>query len=114
MRAAPAFSRNRWTRLSLACAVSALSGCAAAFNRPATYSNGVDDGYVLGAADAVKRLYWAKQALESPDSRGAGRTEYYVWEESGTTADGRKLAPDRVAVPVFLPAPVGSQAPDNK
>jgi hypothetical protein len=80
-------------------------------NRAATYSNGVDDGYVLGAADEVKRLYWARQALESPAGRGSGRTEYYIWEESGTTADGRKLAPDKVAVPIFVPAPVGAGGP---
>jgi hypothetical protein len=30
------------------------------------YRDGVDAGYVLGSADAVKRLYWAKQALEHP------------------------------------------------
>jgi hypothetical protein len=76
--------------------------------------NGVDEGYLLGEADAVKRLYWAKQALEAPSgSQPAGKTEYYVWEESGTARDGRKLAPETVAVPVFIPAPApsGSQSP---
>jgi hypothetical protein len=68
--------------------------------------NAVDQGYVLGAADAAKQLYWARQALEAPcGSRPAGRTEYYIWEESGTAHDGRKLAPETVAVPVFIPAP---------
>jgi len=111
MRPASASSRSRPARLLLACAIAGVSGCAGGSSRPATYRNGVDDGYVLGAADAVKRLYWAKQALESPASRGAGRTEYYIWEEAGTAADGRKLAPDKVAVPVFVPAPVGPQGP---
>jgi hypothetical protein len=68
-----------------------------------------DRAYALGRADEVRRLYWAKQALEAPGRTGpAGRTEYYVWEESGTAADGRKLAPEKVAVPVFIPAPLPS------
>ena len=90
-----------------ACAVLGLllAGCESAPG--AARRNAVDEGYVLGAADAVKQLYWAKQALEAPCAcRPAGRTEYYVWEESGTTRDGRKLAPETVAVPVFIPAPV--------
>jgi len=74
--------------------------------------NAVDEGYLLGVADAVKQLYWARQALEAPGgSRPAGRTEYYVWEESGAARDGRKLAPETVAVPVFVPAPAPSFAP---
>ena len=34
------------------------------------YQKGVEDGYLLGSSDEVKRLYWAKQAQE----RGAGET----------------------------------------
>jgi hypothetical protein len=72
----------------------------------ATRRTAADEGYLLGAADAVKQLYWAQQALEAP-GRGApaGKMEYYTWEESGTARDGRKLAPETVAVPVFVPAP---------
>jgi hypothetical protein len=69
----------------------------------------VDEGYLLGTADAVKQLYWAKQELEAPAaSRPAGRMEYYTWEQSGTALDGRRLAPETVAVPVFIPAPAPS------
>jgi hypothetical protein len=65
-----------------------------------------DEGYLLGAADAVKQLYWAKQALEAPGiRRPAGSVHYYTWEDSGTTRDGRRLAPETVAVPVFVPSP---------
>jgi hypothetical protein len=81
-----------------------LCGCREAPD--AVQKRNVDQGYLLGSADAVKQLYWAKQALETP--RGAkplGQTEYYIWEESGTAGDGRKLAPETVAVPVFIPAP---------
>jgi len=71
----------------------------------------VDEGYLLGSADAVKQLYWAKQALEAPRGPNpAGRVEYYTWEESGTAHDGRRLAPETVAVPVFVPAPAPSGA----
>jgi hypothetical protein len=80
-------------------------GCAS--QTGAARRSAADEGYVLGAADAVKQLYWAKQALESPGRLGpAGRVEYYTWEESGTARDGRRLAPEKVAVPVFVPAPV--------
>jgi hypothetical protein len=83
----------------------AAGGCAS--QGGASRRNSADEGYLLGEADAVKQLYWAKQTLEAP-GRGApaGRVEYYTWEESGTTRDGRKLAPETVAVPVFVPAPV--------
>jgi hypothetical protein len=65
-----------------------------------------EQAYQLGTADTVKRLYWAKQALEAPScERPAGRIKYYVWEESGVTRDGRKLAPETVGVPVFIPEP---------
>jgi hypothetical protein len=81
------------------------AGCAS--QTGAARRSAADEGYVLGAADAVKQLYWAKQALESPGRHGpAGRVEYYTWEDSGIARDGRKLAPEKVAVPVFVPAPV--------
>jgi hypothetical protein len=84
-----------------------LAGCASPPARSDRRS--VDEGYLLGMADAVKQLYWAKQALEAPgESRPAGTTQYYTWEDSGTTRDGRKLAPETVSVPVFVPAPVPS------
>jgi hypothetical protein len=68
-----------------------------------------EQGYQLGSADTVKRLYWAKQALEAPSrDRPAGRIMYYAWEESGVTRDGRKLAPETVGVPVFIPDPVSA------
>ena len=82
----------------------ALAGCAAP--RRSAQEQARNDGYLLGQSDAVKQLYWAKQALESPGRAGPqGRVEYYTWEDSGTTRDGRKLAPEKVAVPVFVPAP---------
>jgi hypothetical protein len=84
-----------------------IGGCASPSG--SVRRNAADEGYLLGQADAVKQLYWAKQALEAPGRSGpAGRIEYYTWEESGTTRDGRKLAPETVAVPVFVPAPVPS------
>jgi hypothetical protein len=97
-------------RPALAAAALLLAGCESAPG--AAHRTAVDQGYLLGAADAVKQLYWAKQALEAPcGARPAGRTEYYVWEESGTARDGRKLAPETVAVPVFVPAPAPAQGP---
>jgi hypothetical protein len=87
----------------------ALAGCEAAPGR--TGQKLVDQGYVLGSADAIKRLYWLKQALEAPRNDGpAGRIEYYTWNDTGVAGDGRHLAPESVAVPVFIPAPVPSGA----
>jgi hypothetical protein len=89
----------------------ALGGCSSAPG--AADRRKVDEGYLLGSADAVKQLYWAKQALEAPcGSKPAGRVEYYTWEESGTVRDGRRLAPETVAVPVFVPDPTPSGAPN--
>jgi hypothetical protein len=81
-----------------------LAGCASLTG--AARRSAADEGYILGASDAVKQLYWAKQALEAPGRLGPpGSVRYYTWEESGTARDGRKLAPETVAVPVFVPAP---------
>jgi len=87
----------------------ALAGCGSAPG--AADRRKVDEGYLLGEADAVKQLYWAKQELEAPGP--AGKLKYYTWEQSGTSLDGRRLAPETVAVPVFIPAPApsGAQGP---
>jgi hypothetical protein len=98
--------------IPLFAAVLALAGCQSPPGR--SDRKGLDEGYLLGAADTVKQLYWAKQALEAPGQSGpAGHDEYYTWEESGTARDGRRLAPETVAVPVFIPdaAPSGGRQP---
>jgi len=88
--------------------VFALAGCGSV---PGGDKAARDEAYRQGAADAVKQLYWAKQALEAPGGSGPeGRIEYYTWEDSGTTRDGRRLAPETVAVPIFIPAPAPSGA----
>lgn len=88
----------------------ALAGCA---STPATASRkAADEGYLLGAADTVKQLYWAKQALEAPrPGAPVGTMEYYTLEDDGRAADGRKLAPEKVSVPAFVPAPAPSGSP---
>jgi hypothetical protein len=48
-----------------------LSGGCRSETATAGYRDGVDAGYVLGSADAVKRLYWARQALEDPAASAA-------------------------------------------
>ncbi len=85
----------------------ALVGCQEV--SPRQKRRAFDEGYTAGSADAVKQLYWAKQALEAAGHlRPAGRVEYYSWDESGTARDGRRLAPESVGVPVFIPAPAPS------
>lgn len=79
-----------------------LGGCSS----ETAHRSAADEGYVLGASDTVKQLYWAKQALEAPRApHPAGTTRYFTWEDSGAAPDGRRLAPETVAVPVFVPAP---------
>jgi len=83
----------------------ALAGCAAPPRSARQQAR--DEGYLLGQSDAVKQLYWAKQALEAPrPGTPAGRLEYYTWPAAAVTPDGRRLAPGDVAVPVFIPAPL--------
>jgi hypothetical protein len=87
----------------------ALVGVSACSSPQDSRKKAIDEGYLLGAADTVKQLYWARQALEAArPGQPAGKTEYYTWEETGRAPDGRKLAPETVAVPVFIPAPVPS------
>lgn len=92
-------------RLLVLAAVFCLAGCASRDRGAGPRS---DPAYQRGEADAVKRLYWARQALEEAGARPAGRIMYYMWEESGTTRDGRRLAPEEMGVPVFIPEPVAS------
>lgn len=81
----------------------ALAGCGAVPGP--SERKAFNEGYIAGSADAVKQLYWAKQAVEAAArGRPAGRVEYFSWEESGITRDGRRLAPETVGVPVFIPA----------
>lgn len=92
------------TRPATLAAALLLAGCAG--GPAAARRTSADEAYLLGAADAVKQLYWARQALEAPGSaRPAGRVKYYSWEESGGARDGRRLAPETVYVPVFVPEP---------
>ena len=71
------------------------------------YREGIDDGYMQGSADEAKRLYFAKRELEATrDAGSAGQMSYYIWREQGATPDGRRLAPETVAVPLYEPRPV--------
>lgn len=95
---------NRVLGTAIGAGVGALGTALALGDDKETYQRGVDDGYVLGDSDSVKRLYWSKQALEQKKAgTGDGVMRYYIWEEEGTTPDGRKLAPEKVAVPIYEP-----------
>jgi len=62
-----------------------------------------DDGYVQGQADAIKRQYFLRQALEARptvDDLNQGKTVHYVVPGPTVTADGRKLEPHTVTVSV--------------
>ena len=84
-----------------------LAGCACAGR--GTQASAADSRAQQAEADAVGQLYWAKQAREGQASRRpAGRILYYVWEDSGIARDGRRLAPEVIGVPVFVPYPMSS------
>ncbi len=97
------------TRAPMLLLVVVLGGCA---SRPAeTSAPALDRGYLLGRADAVKRLYWAKQALEAPERHAPpGELEYLTYA-APEPADGRRLAPAKEAVPVFIAAPQAGTPP---
>jgi hypothetical protein len=62
-----------------------------------------DDGYVQGQADAIKRQYFLRQALESrPPTEEAeqGKSVQYVVPGPTITADGRRLEPHTVTIDV--------------
>lgn len=63
-----------------------------------------DDGYVQGQADAIKRQYFLRQALEAEpalDPELAGKTVHYVVPGPTVTVDGRKLEPHSVVLDVI-------------
>lgn len=67
----------------------ALAEYASSAERKA-YLRGLDDGYRLGSSDAIKRLYWAKQANERPPSDETGMALLReVVEEADLAALGR-------------------------
>lgn len=62
-----------------------------------------DDGYVQGQADAIKRQYFLRQALEArpvTDDQDQGKVVHYLVPGPTVTADGRKLEPHTVTVSV--------------
>jgi hypothetical protein len=64
---------------------------------------GFDEGYVQGQADAIKRQYFLRQALEvNPLLPGdaEGRIVHYVVPGPTVTADGRRLEPHNVTLSV--------------
>ena len=89
----------------------ALSGCACPGRR--TQASASESRARQAEADAVRQLYWAQQAMEGQASRRpSGRILYYVWEDLGAARDGRRLAPEEIGVPVYVPYPVTS--PNNE
>ena len=65
---------------------------------------GFDQGYTQGQADAIKRQYWLRQALErekNPDaSTEEGERVYYEVPGPTLTADGKQLEPHKIFVPI--------------
>ncbi len=70
---------------------------------PAVAQANYDDGYVQGQADAIKRQYFLRQALEARplvDEANEGKVVHYVVPGPTVTADGRKLEPHTVTLDV--------------
>lgn len=70
---------------------------------PAVVQTSYDDGYVQGQADAIKRQYFLRQALEArPPAEDAnqGKTVHYMVPGPTVTVDGRKLESHTVTVSV--------------
>lgn len=70
---------------------------------PVVSQTSYDDGYVQGQADAIKRQYFLRQALEArPELAESeqGKVVQYVIPGPTITADGRKLEPHTVTLSV--------------
>lgn len=70
---------------------------------PAVVQESYDEGYVQGQADAIKRQYFLRQALEAKplaDEASQGKIVHYVVPGPTVTADGRKLEPHNVTISV--------------
>lgn len=70
---------------------------------PVVIQASYDDGYVQGQADAIKRQYFLRQAMESrPDitDPDQGKVVQYVVPGPTITEDGRKLEPHTVTLSV--------------
>jgi hypothetical protein len=81
----------------------ALATGAALGADPAVQERAFDDGYVQGQADAIKRQYFLRQALEATPVDAdpeLGSPVHYVVPGPTVTADGRKLEPHTVTLSV--------------
>lgn len=70
---------------------------------PTVIQESYDEGYVQGQADAIKRQYFLRQALEVkplPGGNDEGKVVHYVVPGPTVTADGRKLEPHNVTLSV--------------
>ena len=69
---------------------------------PEVAQENFDDGYVQGQADAIKRQYFLRQALEAqpPAEATQGKPTTYIVPGPTVTVDGRKLEPHTVTLTV--------------
>lgn len=70
----------------------------------ATKQKGFDEGYEAGQADEIKRLYWAQQRIQQQGD-GEGRRAYYTFPGVSERADGTRLVPHDVTLPIIEPPP---------
>ncbi len=81
--------------------IGALASGLALGKDPAVVQSSFDEGYVQGQADAIKRQYFLRQALEAqPEPISEGKTVHYVVPGPTVTVDGRKLEPHSVTLDV--------------
>ena len=83
--------------------IGALASGLALGKDPAVEQSSFDDGYVQGQADAIKRQYFLRQALEAQsasDASSEGTTVHYLVPGPTVTVDGRKLEPHTVTLDV--------------
>jgi uncharacterized protein YceK len=81
----------------------AVATALAAGKDPHVAQENFEEGYVQGQADAIKRQYFLRQALEAtplPSEQEQGKAVHYVVPGPEVTADGRKLEPHTVTFTV--------------
>jgi hypothetical protein len=69
---------------------------------PLVMQDGFDQGYVQGQCDAIKRHYEMRMRQHRAAQSGTeeGQTVWYTVPGPTQTADGRKLEPHKVSIPI--------------
>jgi hypothetical protein len=70
-------------------------------NLPTRSINDVERAYQRGESDELKRLYFARNNMERAKAKDHGTMVYYTFPGPTETADGVRLVPHEITVPIL-------------